>query len=167
MNSNCLHPCSRTHPYFHPGLGDARQRPVVLEPRKHLPMKLRVQHTKGASPAANIPKRTHSINAAFVDLRSLIPTEPRDRKLSKIETLQLAAGYILHLWISLNCGGDGGDGQSDQSPEEATKGEILQHRFQAAVPVGMLVEAETRLQNNEGRSTGKRNGAKKQTWEIA
>lgn len=41
--------------------------------------------------------RTHSVNSAFVELRTLIPTEPRDRKLSKIETLRLASSYILHL----------------------------------------------------------------------
>jgi hypothetical protein len=34
---------------------------------------------------------------AFALLRSLIPTEPPDRKLSKIETLRLATSYIQHL----------------------------------------------------------------------
>lgn len=41
--------------------------------------------------------RTHSVNSAFVELRHLIPTEPVDRKLSKIETLRLAVSYINHL----------------------------------------------------------------------
>uniref|UniRef100_A0A5F8HBA1 Basic helix-loop-helix transcription factor scleraxis-like n=1 Tax=Monodelphis domestica TaxID=13616 RepID=A0A5F8HBA1_MONDO len=41
--------------------------------------------------------RTHSVNSAFFTLRTLIPTEPADRKLSKIETLRLAASYISHL----------------------------------------------------------------------
>ncbi|XP_075789425.1 transcription factor 15-like [Pelodiscus sinensis] len=41
--------------------------------------------------------RTHSVNSAFSALRTLIPTEPADRKLSKIETLRLAASYISHL----------------------------------------------------------------------
>ncbi|XP_039306831.1 basic helix-loop-helix transcription factor scleraxis-like [Solenopsis invicta] len=41
--------------------------------------------------------RTHSVNTAFVALRTLIPTEPADRKLSKIETLRLASSYISHL----------------------------------------------------------------------
>jgi hypothetical protein len=41
--------------------------------------------------------RTHSVNTAFLKLRSLIPTEPIDRKLSKIETLRLATSYINHL----------------------------------------------------------------------
>uniref|UniRef100_A0A8D2J6M2 BHLH domain-containing protein n=1 Tax=Varanus komodoensis TaxID=61221 RepID=A0A8D2J6M2_VARKO len=41
--------------------------------------------------------RTHSVNTAFSALRTLIPTEPADRKLSKIETLRLASSYISHL----------------------------------------------------------------------
>ncbi|XP_056157553.1 transcription factor 15-like [Lampris incognitus] len=41
--------------------------------------------------------RTHSVNTAFTALRTLIPTEPADRKLSKIETLRLASSYISHL----------------------------------------------------------------------
>ncbi|XP_018399646.1 PREDICTED: transcription factor 15-like [Cyphomyrmex costatus] len=38
-----------------------------------------------------------SVNTAFSALRTLIPTEPADRKLSKIETLRLASSYINHL----------------------------------------------------------------------
>lgn len=38
-----------------------------------------------------------SVNTAFATLRTLIPTEPEDRKLSKIETLRLACSYIAHL----------------------------------------------------------------------
>ncbi|XP_075748275.1 transcription factor 15-like [Rhipicephalus microplus] len=38
-----------------------------------------------------------AVNAAMVTLRQLIPTEPKDRKLSKLETLRLAAVYIRHL----------------------------------------------------------------------
>ena len=45
--------------------------------------------------------RTHSVNSAFIQLRNLIPTEPLDRKLSKIETLRLAGSYINHLYSVL------------------------------------------------------------------
>ncbi|XP_053659088.1 transcription factor 15 [Anopheles marshallii] len=38
-----------------------------------------------------------SVNSAFNNLRQLIPTEPHNRKLSKIETLRLAKSYISHL----------------------------------------------------------------------
>ena len=41
--------------------------------------------------------RTHSVNDGFVTLRRLIPTDPPNRKLSKIETLRLASSYIWHL----------------------------------------------------------------------
>ena len=37
-------------------------------------------------------------------MRGLIPTEPVDRKLSKIETLRLATSYIEHLVNQLNSG---------------------------------------------------------------
>jgi hypothetical protein len=45
--------------------------------------------------------RTHSVNSAFTQLRHLIPTDPIDRKLSKIETLRLAGSYINHLYSVL------------------------------------------------------------------
>ncbi|XP_055297447.1 transcription factor 15 [Sitodiplosis mosellana] len=48
--------------------------------------------------------RTHSVNSAFVSLRQLIPTEPKTRKLSKIETLRLAQSYIEHLFAMLITG---------------------------------------------------------------
>ncbi|XP_015434139.1 PREDICTED: basic helix-loop-helix transcription factor scleraxis-like isoform X2 [Dufourea novaeangliae] len=48
--------------------------------------------------------RTHSVNTAFSTLRTLIPTEPADRKLSKIETLRLASSYISHLGAVLVAG---------------------------------------------------------------
>ncbi|EZA53548.1 hypothetical protein DMN91_000291 [Ooceraea biroi] len=48
--------------------------------------------------------RTYSVNTAFSILRTLIPTEPADRKLSKIETLRLASSYISHLDAMLVAG---------------------------------------------------------------
>lgn len=54
--------------------------------------------------------RTQSVNTAFTALRTLIPTEPVDRKLSKIETLRLASSYISHLANVLLLG-DGPDEQ--------------------------------------------------------
>lgn len=55
--------------------------------------------------------RTHSVNTAFTALRTLIPTEPAERKLSKIETLRLASSYISHLANVLLLGEDCRDGQ--------------------------------------------------------
>lgn len=37
------------------------------------------------------------MNVAFAMVRQLIPTEPPDRKMSKIEILKLATSYIQHL----------------------------------------------------------------------
>lgn len=55
--------------------------------------------------------RTQSVNTAFTALRTLIPTEPVDRKLSKIETLRLASSYISHLANVLLLGDGSEDGQ--------------------------------------------------------
>ncbi|XP_072536964.1 transcription factor 15 [Salminus brasiliensis] len=55
--------------------------------------------------------RTQSVNTAFTALRTLIPTEPVDRKLSKIETLRLASSYISHLANVLLTGDGGEDAQ--------------------------------------------------------
>ncbi|CAI2733429.1 unnamed protein product [Schistosoma spindalis] len=54
--------------------------------------------------------RTASVNDAFLMLRNLIPTEPINRKLSKIETLRLASSYISHLHAILITG----SGPADQ-----------------------------------------------------
>ncbi|XP_061631712.1 transcription factor 15 [Phyllopteryx taeniolatus] len=56
--------------------------------------------------------RTHSVNTAFTTLRTLIPTEPADRKLSKVETLRLACSYISHLSNVLMLGEEKRDGQA-------------------------------------------------------
>ena len=48
--------------------------------------------------------RTQSVNGAFIHLRGLIPTQPVDRKLSKIEILRLATSYIEHMVNQLNSG---------------------------------------------------------------
>ncbi|KAI6186770.1 BHLH domain-containing protein [Aphelenchoides besseyi] len=41
--------------------------------------------------------RVESFNLAFAKLRALLPTCPRDKKLSKIEILRLSIAYIYHL----------------------------------------------------------------------
>ncbi|XP_063054435.1 basic helix-loop-helix transcription factor scleraxis [Engraulis encrasicolus] len=60
--------------------------------------------------------RTNSVNTAFSALRTLIPTEPADRKLSKIETLRLASSYISHLGNVLLLGEACRDGQPCNRP---------------------------------------------------
>ncbi|XP_063281700.1 transcription factor 15 [Pelobates fuscus] len=72
--------------------------------------------------------RTQSVNTAFTALRTLIPTEPVDRKLSKIETLRLASSYISHLANVLLLGEGCEDGQPCFStvyrPKDDTDGKI-------------------------------------------
>jgi len=45
-----------------------------------------------------------SVNSAYEALRNLIPTEPMNRKLSKIEIIRLASSYITHLSSTLETG---------------------------------------------------------------
>jgi twist-like protein len=56
-------------------------------------------------------QRTQSLNEAFASLRKIIPTLPSD-KLSKIQTLKLAARYIDFLYQVLHCG-IGAEGEND------------------------------------------------------
>ncbi|XP_039177248.1 basic helix-loop-helix transcription factor scleraxis [Crotalus tigris] len=81
------------------GPGKKGGRGVSREPRQ--------RHTANARER----DRTNSVNTAFSALRTLIPTEPADRKLSKIETLRLASSYIAHLGNVLLAGEACGDGQ--------------------------------------------------------
>ncbi|TSN76515.1 Transcription factor 15 [Bagarius yarrelli] len=67
--------------------------------------------------------RTQSVNTAFTALRTLIPTEPVDRKLSKIETLRLASSYISHLANVLLIGDGGEDAQPCLSAVCSAQGE--------------------------------------------
>ncbi|XP_077051020.1 basic helix-loop-helix transcription factor scleraxis [Siphateles boraxobius] len=71
--------------------------------------------------------RTNSVNTAFTALRTLIPTEPADRKLSKIETLRLASSYISHLGNVLLVGEACGDGQPCHSGGPSTSNYYHHH----------------------------------------
>ncbi|KFW77725.1 Transcription factor 15, partial [Manacus vitellinus] len=68
--------------------------------------------------------RTQSVNTAFTALRTLIPTEPVDRKLSQIETLRLASSYISHLANVLLLGEGCEDGQPCFSAIYGAKGDL-------------------------------------------
>ena len=47
-------------------------------------------------------RRVQLVNDGFVRLRRKIPTEPRNKKLSKVKTLRSAINYIMHLQETLN-----------------------------------------------------------------
>lgn len=63
-------------------------------------------------------QRTQSLNEAFASLRKIIPTLPSD-KLSKIQTLKLAARYIDFLYQVLHCAppDDNGCSNDDENKE--------------------------------------------------
>lgn len=62
------------------------------------------QHQLEQRHAANLRerRRMQSINEAFEGLRSHIPTLPYEKRLSKVDTLRLAIGYISFLADMLN-----------------------------------------------------------------
>lgn len=62
-------------------------------------------------------QRTQSLNEAFASLRKIIPTLPSD-KLSKIQTLKLAARYIDFLYQVLHCGA-GPDGDAEATDDSS------------------------------------------------
>lgn len=74
-------------------------------------------------------KRMQSINDAFEGLRSHIPTLPYEKRLSKVDTLRLAIGYISFLseLISADCG-NGKDGHQPDADEQPRKVIINYHR---------------------------------------
>ncbi|XP_050499491.1 transcription factor 15-like [Diabrotica virgifera virgifera] len=78
--------------------GDKKRKSYTFETEYGIPVRQRSQAN------ARERDRTHSVNIAFSTLRTLIPTEPKDRKLSKIETLRLASSYISHLGTQLMAG---------------------------------------------------------------
>lgn len=88
-------------PYNNTGVGDRNQtkkRKMVRSRSSHLTAKTasQQQYTRKTSTVRE-RTRTHNVNDGFVTLRNLIPTDPPNRKLSKIETLRLANSYIWHL----------------------------------------------------------------------
>ncbi|XP_026855846.2 basic helix-loop-helix transcription factor scleraxis [Electrophorus electricus] len=82
--------------------------------------------------------RTNSVNVAFTALRTLIPTEPVDRKLSKIETLRLASSYISHLENVLLVGEACGDAQ----PCHRSPGALDGHLHNSHKPPALSLDSE-------------------------
>ncbi|XP_072045454.1 uncharacterized protein [Amphiura filiformis] len=66
-------------------------------------------------------RRVSLVNEGFIRLRRKIPTEPRNKKLSKVKTLRTAINYIMHLKETLD--------------EEANR----QHRLEELENLGMTI----------------------------
>lgn len=66
---------------------------ALLKRRRRMRSEMEMQHLRQA---ANVRerRRMQSINDAFEGLRSHIPTLPYEKRLSKVDTLRLAIGYI-------------------------------------------------------------------------
>ena len=72
-------------------------------------------------------RRMQSINEAFEGLRSHVPTLPYERRLSKVETLRLAIGYINFL-SELISSDDGMAGSGLASSSERQRKVVICHR---------------------------------------
>uniref|UniRef100_A0AAY4DAR4 BHLH domain-containing protein n=1 Tax=Denticeps clupeoides TaxID=299321 RepID=A0AAY4DAR4_9TELE len=73
--------------------GAPRPRPPPPPPSSQPPPSHEELHAQRAMANVRERQRTQSLNEAFASLRKIIPTLPSD-KLSKIQTLKLAARYI-------------------------------------------------------------------------
>lgn len=80
--------------------------------------------------AANLRerRRMQSINDAFEGLRTHIPTLPYEKRLSKVDTLRLAIGYISFLSELVATGKHSADTLQTQVPEQPKKVIIQCHR---------------------------------------
>ncbi|XP_060098886.1 basic helix-loop-helix transcription factor scleraxis [Heteronotia binoei] len=102
---------SEEKPYRLEGGGYGGLKGAAAGRRSHKAARLHREPRQRHTANARERDRTNSVNTAFTALRTLIPTEPADRKLSKIETLRLASSYISHLGNVLLVGEACGDGQ--------------------------------------------------------
>ncbi|XP_015911506.1 pancreas transcription factor 1 subunit alpha [Parasteatoda tepidariorum] len=87
--------------------------------------------------AANLRerRRMQSINDAFEGLRAHIPTLPYEKRLSKVDTLRLAIGYIGFLSELVNSGRHPADPLQSQVAEQPKKVIIQCHRGTGYVPL--------------------------------
>lgn len=87
--------------------------------------------------AANLRerRRMQSINDAFEGLRAHIPTLPYEKRLSKVDTLRLAIGYIGFLSELVNSGRHPTDPLQSQAAEQPKKVIIQCHR---GAPAGFV-----------------------------
>ena len=69
-----------------------------------------------------------SINEAFEGLRSHIPTLPYEKRLSKVDTLRLAIGYIGFLTELLQSDANAENGYQSRCQQEPQKIIINYHR---------------------------------------
>ncbi|XP_070566590.1 pancreas transcription factor 1 subunit alpha-like [Ptychodera flava] len=73
-------------------------------------------------------KRMQSINDAFEGLRTHIPTLPYEKRLSKVDTLRLAIGYIGFLSELVSTGGNNNNDPLQSTCPEQPKKIIICHR---------------------------------------
>ncbi|RWS24650.1 pancreas transcription factor 1 subunit alpha-like protein [Leptotrombidium deliense] len=104
--------------------------------------------------AANLRerRRMQSINEAFEGLRSHIPTLPYEKRLSKVDTLKLAIGYISFLSEMISSGRNPNDPLSSNQQEKPKKIVINCHKVLNGIPLPghSLSWTSEKYSNNNG-----------------
>ncbi|CAL8075908.1 unnamed protein product [Calicophoron daubneyi] len=93
--------------------------------------------------AANARERSRMrvLSGAFVELKGALPWVPKDTKLSKLDTLKLAAGYIAYLRRILDTSSD-----SDDNPNES---DSVQQTTSTSNPLQLLSLVAQTAQNSK------------------
>lgn len=93
--------------------------------RKNCRKRRKLSGIKRISATTRERSRIEHLNCAFITLRSRIPTQPSDVKLTKVETLRLAMSYMMHLEKLL---GDISEQEGTGSSEVSSTSEIKTSR---------------------------------------
>ncbi|KAL5106012.1 Transcription factor 21 [Taenia crassiceps] len=105
--------------------------------------------------AANARERSRMrvLSTAFAKLKSVLPWVPRDTKLSKLDTLKLASGYIAHLRRKLDYF-DTQDTSTPVSPSPTNIGSISRTPIKGSAP-SLTIKHEERptLQTSESENS--------------
>lgn len=89
-NTNSTEPASAGGPGGEKGGSVAKASAVRTAPKEKEPHLVQRRNARER-------RRVQLVNDGFIRLRRKIPTEPRNKKLSKVKTLRSAINYILHL----------------------------------------------------------------------
>ncbi|XP_011681646.1 helix-loop-helix protein 6-like [Strongylocentrotus purpuratus] len=89
-NTNSTEPASAAGPGGEKGGSVAKASAVRTAPKEKEPHLVQRRNARER-------RRVQLVNDGFIRLRRKIPTEPRNKKLSKVKTLRSAINYILHL----------------------------------------------------------------------
>lgn len=120
-----------------PALWDEPGRsPTTGKIRKKGPQTFEEQQNQRVMANVRERQRTQSLNEAFASLRKIIPTLPSD-KLSKIQTLKLAARYIDFLYQVLKCENE--EPNQDTDNDDSSQGKEIYYVNNSPISVIRII----------------------------